>query len=330
MGAYIMKPKLTMLVLLLPLISLAQSGRWHMDFDDDLAAAAAVRQAEPGGFTITFLTGVFPETIALGASYAGPAVAANAFFDPGDGNSYPYSNKTITVLGNYVRFSGDWRTSAGIYAYMFSGTLNTNSYTCEFSGGFTNIHTSAVSAYRAMFYNCTAVTSIRHNPLPRLSGGFGQSMFRDTFSGMSGVTGSLPQGFLDTSGMVSDTLRDFMFFSVCRGMSGVTGSLPQGFLDLSGLSGSSYGQGFVMQYACAGMTGITGGNITISADYTAFSADNASSVFRYMFDGCSNWQGYVYWGGSLLTDAFSPSSDTDMFRNCASKPNFGTLHANWK
>ena len=311
---------------MIPTLSFSQ---WAMDFDEDWATTIQ-KQIEPGPFTITFLTGTFPESITLGSSYAGPAVAANAIFDPGDGNNYVYSNKTIAVLGNYVRFMGDWRTSGGIYAHMFSGTLNTNVYTCEFSGGFTNLHTSTAYAYEAMFYNCTAVTAIRHNPLPRLSGGFGSSMFRDTFRRMSGVTGSLPQGFLDTSKMVSGSMYDFMFHSTCRNMSGVTGVLPQGFLDLSGLSGSVYNQGFVLQYACAGMAGITGGNIIISANYTALSGSNASGIFRSMFDGCSNWRGYVYWGDVLLTDAFDPSNETDMFRGCASKPNFDTLHANWK
>ncbi len=214
-----------------------------------IGAAETTQDVE---FRVTFLTGTFPETISLGASYDGPADPSLALYDAGDGNWVEYTGKTITRLGDYIAFKGDWRTSDGIYAHMFNSTFQSNAYTCKFSGALEHTPTTFVGCYREVFRNCTAVTLIEDNPLPILTGAPAVDMFRQAFHGMSSVT-SLPEGFMDTRGLEGAPATR-MFREACRGMSSVT-NLPEGFMDTSGLTGTPAGHMF--QAACWGMSSVT-------------------------------------------------------------------------
>ena len=203
-------------------------------------------------FRVTFLTGTFPATISLGASYAGPADSSLALYDAGDGNWVEYTGKTITRLGDYIAFKGDWRTSGGIYAHMFNATFQSAAYTCKFSGALEHTPSTFVACYQGVFRFGTAVVAIEDNPLPILTGAPAGSMFREAFSGMSSVT-SLPEGFMDTSGLTGAPANR-MFYLACNGMSGVT-SLPEGFMDTRGLTGAPATSMF--RSACADMSSVT-------------------------------------------------------------------------
>ena len=307
---------------LLSLVALTTCGNRALDFDDDFAAAGAKKGVGP--FTITFLTGDFPASITLGAAYTGPGDASLAEYDPGDGEWRTYAGKTITRLGNYIAFRGDWSTSAGNYYNLFNDSLKSDAYTCDFSGAFT-AYPNHNSAYRQMFRNCTAVTAIRDNPVPVLTGAPAANMFDTMCFGMSGVTGELPSGFADTSGLTGAP-GVFMLRYVCYGMSGVTGVLPMGFADTSGLTGAPAAGMFYQ--ICFGMSGLTGGNLNLGTGIT-FTADNVD-VLAYMFYGCRQWTGNVYWGDDLITDQIIPTTRIYTFGGCTSKPNYYTLDDNWK
>ena len=241
---------------LISLVALTTCGNWNLDFDDDFAAAGAKKGVGP--FTITFLTGDFPASITLGTAYTGPGDAALAEYDPGDGEWRTYTSKTITRLGDYIAFRGDWRTADGNYYSLFNASFQSTAYTCDFSGAFT-AYPNHNWAYREMFRNCTAVTAIRDNPVPVLTGAPGADMFRAM---------------------------------------------------------------------CYGMSGITGGNLNLGTGIT-FTADNVG-VLAYMFSQCTQWTGSVYWGDELITDQITPATRIYTFQGCTSKPNFDTLHLNWK
>ena len=211
--------------------------------------AAAVPQ-----FRVTFLTGTFPTNIVLHADYAGPATAANALYDSGDGVWHEYTSKTIPVTGDYVAFRGDWRTAAGTYNSMFRSTFQSAAYTARMSGQLTQKPSTNASAYLALFRDCTAITEIQDNPMPLLTGAPGASMFQATCYNMTGVTGALPSGFMDTRGLTGAPAAN-MFNTSCYGMSGVTGALPEGFMDTSGLTGAPAANMF--NYACSGMSKVT-------------------------------------------------------------------------
>ena len=236
-----------------------------------------------------------------------------------------YTSKTITRLGDYIAFRGDWRTADGNYYSLFDASFQSSAYTCDFSGAFT-AYPNHNNAYRLMFRNCTAGYSNQGQPSsPVLTGAPGLSMFHQMCNGMSGVTGALPAGFADASGLTGAPAVN-MFYQMCRGMSGVTGALPAGFADASGLTGAPAVNMFYQM--CNGMSGVTGGNINIGAGIT-FTADNVNTLTR-MFDGCTQWTGSVYWGDYLITDQITPTTRIQTFDSCTSKPNYYTLHANWK
>jgi len=213
-------------------------------------ARAVVEVSE---FRVTFLTGTIPANIVLHADYTGPATAALALYDSGDGVWHEYTSKTIPVVGSYVAFKGDWRTAAGTYDSMFRSTFQSTNYTARMSGQLTQKPSANANAYMRLFQDCTAITEIQDNPMPLLTGAPGTYMFYATCYSMSGVT-NLPAGFMDTSGL-EGTPASFMFAHACRDMSKVT-SLPEGFLDTSGLTGAP---GAYMFYStCNGMSGVTG------------------------------------------------------------------------
>ena len=117
-----------------------------------------------------------------------------------------------------------------------------------------------------------------------------------------------------------------MFRDMCNSMSGVTGALPDGFADTSGLTGAP--AEYMFSFVCQGMSGLTGGNINIGAGIT-FTVDDMGALQR-MFYGCTQWTGSVYWGDDLITDQITPATHTYTFNGCTSKPNYYTLDANWK
>lgn len=236
------------------------------------------------------MTGTFPATITLNAGYTGPDNAALAEYDPGDGIWRTYTDKTITRLGSYIAFRGDWRTSAGTYSSMFRATLQSAAYTCEFSGAFT-AYPSHASAYMEMFQDCSAVTGIRDNPVPVLTGAPAGSMFSYMCRGMSGVTGPLPAGFADTSGLTGAPAVS-MYREMCRDMA------------------------------------ITNGNIIIGENLT-LDATNVVTMTE-MMRGCGSWEGEVFWGSGLLVEQVTPSTKILTFYGCTNMPGFATLHENWK
>jgi hypothetical protein len=146
---------------------------------------------------------------------------------------------------------------------------------------------------------------------------------------MSGVTGSLPAGFLDTSGLTGSPASS-MFYVACQNMSGVTGSLPSGFLDTSGLTGSPAATMFY--FACNGMSKIESGDFAISTNVTLTAANIAGttgplgSAWRNM----AKWTGQVYWGTNVIHHVLTPDTDTDAFLGNVLMPEYDTINANWK
>lgn len=278
----------------------------------------------PEGFVITFSTP--PASITLGATsaYAGPADPAKALYDSGDGVWRSYASNTIPVVGEYVAFKGDWRTSSGTYQNMFYGTFKDTPYSCSFSGSFEHAATAA-DAYNSMFRDCNKVVAIHDNPLPPIIGTPFSSMFAYAFRNMSGVT-SLPEGFMNTSGLTGSH-ASFMFYMVCRGMSGVT-ALPENFLDTSGLTGAPAVGMFAN--ACNGMSGVTNAYVFTFSSNITFTAANVTTVtdgWRNM----SNWKGQVLWGTNVLALAIPiPDADNNAFVGCVNMPNYGVIHGNWK
>jgi hypothetical protein len=199
-------------------------------------------------FTIRFLTGVFPTNLILGLT---PSVTNAAQYDPGDGVWYGFTSRTITLAtaSSYISFRGAWTNSSRTYQSLFSGTFNTNTYTCQTEGSFSNTP-STTNAYYDMFLNAKTIVSFTTNPIPLLTGPPAANMFRTTFNGMTGVT-NLPDGFMNTSGLTGAPAAS-MFESACRDITGVT-NLPAGFMNTSGLTGSPAGNMFYR--ACLNMTG---------------------------------------------------------------------------
>ena len=253
--------------------------------------AARSRAGAATPFTITF-AGTTPATVVLHAEYTGPAVPAQALYDAGDGNWTAYTSNTITLAGSYLRFSGDWRTAAGTYQAMFKSALAGGGYTCVFSGTLEGAATAS-SAYYEIFRDCTSVVSIAENPFQPITG----------------------------------APAAYMFSYACSGMSGVTGSLPAGFLDTSGLTGAP--ATYMFRYACYNMSGVTSGDIVIGAGITLTSA-NVVGPLSNMFSGAANWTGQLYWGSDVIHTVLTPDSDIDTFAGCTSMPDFATIDANWK
>jgi hypothetical protein len=312
-------------------------------------------------FTVTFVSGTPPETVVLHADYTGPATPSQALYDAGDGNWRAYTTNTITMRGSYLKLKGDWRTVLGRYKGMMYNSLAGAGYTCEFSGTLDYAATAA-GAYQDIFRDCTRVVAIRDNPFQPIVGSPAVDMFRAACNGMSGVTGSLPAGFMDTSGLTGSPAAN-MFLSACQTMFGVTGSLPAGFLDTSGLTGSPAAGMF--QSACYGMSGVTGSlpagfmdtsgltgspaanmfrlacygmskiesgdfaistNVTLTAANIAGTAGPLGSAWRNM----AKWTGQVYWGTNVIHHVLTPDTDTDAFRDSVLMPEYDTIDANWK
>jgi len=236
------------------------------------------------GFRVTFLTGTTPTNIVLHASYTGPATAAAALYDAGDGVWRAYTANTISNVTGYVAFKGNWLNAAGGYQGMFYSTFASAAYTCKFSGALETTPTAFSSCYRDIFRGCTAVTAIEDNPLPILTGTPAASMFAYACYDMYGVTGSLPAGFMDTSGLTG-TPAASMFAYACYDMSGVT-ALPAGFMDTSGLTGTPAASMFA--YACYNMYGVTGSLPTGFLDTSGLTGAPAESMFRL---ACYNMYG---------------------------------------
>ena len=192
-------------------------------------SAGVLADANAGAFRVTFATGTAPTNIVLHADYAGPAVAGAALWDGGDGWWQPYSSRNLRISGKYVAFKGEWRTAAGTYDSMFYNSFTGSTYTATFAGSFSRAASAKASAYRRTFRGCNAVTSISANPLPKLTGACGASMYYETYRDMTRVAGALPTGFMDTSGLTGAPAAN-MFNAACESMSGVT-SLPTGFMD---------------------------------------------------------------------------------------------------
>ena len=277
------------------------------------------------GFRVTFLTGTTPTNIVLHASYTGPATAAAALYDAGDGVWRAYTANTISNVTGYVAFKGNWLNAAGGYQGMFYSTFAA-AYTCKFSGALETTPTAFSSCYRDIFRDCTAVTAIEDNPLPILTGTPAADMFRNACFGMSGVTGALPAGFMDTSGLTG-TPATGMFQDACANMSGVN-ALSTGFLDTSGLTGTPATN--MLAYSCYGMSSVTGGDIAIGANITLTSA-NVVGPLTSMMQNMPNWTGNVYWGAQPLTDQIAnPDSDTNAFAGNVLMPGYADMGANWK
>ena len=245
------------------------------------------------GFRVTFLTGTTPTNIVLHASYTGPATAAAALYDAGDGVWRAYTANTISNVTGYVAFKGNWLNAAGGYQGMFRSTFESAAYTCKFSGALETTPTAFASCYREIFRECTAVTAIEDNPLPILTGTPATDMFR----------------------------------LACYNMSGVT-ALPAGFMDTSGLTGTPAGSMFLA--ACADMTGVTNAYTFNMSSNITFDSTNVATLASG-FANMPKWGGQVMWGTNVLVEAIPiPSADINTFAGSTNMPNYSTINANWK
>jgi hypothetical protein len=308
-------------------------------------------------FTVTFVTGAPPTNVVLHADYAGPAVAAQAEYDAGNGVWTSYTSKTIVMQGSYLKLRGDWRTAAGTYNSMFRNSFAGAAYTCEFSGTL-GYAATASSAYQKMFLGCTKVTAIRNNPFQPIAGSPAVSMFDETFADMSGVTNSLPATFLDTSALTGSPAQSMlryacynlkatgslpvgfmdtsgltgapavsMYRAACYLMSNVIGGLPAGFLDMSGLTGEP--TTFMFNLACRGMAKITSGDFVISTNVTLSNA-NIVGPLTDAWRGMAEWTGQVYWGTNVIHTVLTPDSRITTFLDSTKMPDYATINANWK
>ena len=328
---------------------------WQADWDWTFFSAAK-KEKGPDYLTFTFVSTV-PATVTLGADYAGPASAlAPAQYDSGDGVWRDYDSKTITMRGQYLSFRGDWRTAAGTYQNMFYDAFATSQ--CEMRGQLKYDANNKISGYDSILRNCSAIVAIIDNPLPLIEGAPMSRQFYCSFYMMNGVTNSLPAGFLDTSrlsgpaatfmfelacrnlsarGPLPDGFLDMRGFtgsvpayfipSACRGMAYVTGTFPVGFLDMRGMSGDPTASAF--KGATYGMSNIQGGNIYFSSDIS-FTSANVNSITQIMAFN-TKWTGTVFWGDTPITTAIpTPDTRNYAFVGCTLKPNYATIHANWK
>ncbi len=304
--------------LLLTLAAYAQDASVLLPF-------VTAESGRPEGFVITFSAP--PTSIRLGATvaYAGPADPAKALYDSGDGVWRIYTGNTIPISGNYIAFKGDWRTAAGTYQNMFYGTFRDTPYSCEFSGSFEHAAT-ADNAYRSMFNDCNKVVAIHDNPLPPIIGTPASYMLAATCYNLSGVTGSLPDGFMNTSGLTGAPAEN-MFDNACRGMSGVK-NLPDGFMDTSGLTGAPAERMFFQ--ACFNMSGVTNSYVFNISSNVTLTANNVGSPFSSAFRDMSKWTGTVMWGTNVLFEAIIPATRTYTIQNCTQIPGYDSFHANWK
>lgn len=308
-------------------------------------------------FRITFLSGTTPASITLSSLYPGPGTASLALYDAGDGNWVAYTSKTLTIVGSYIEFAGDWRTSGGVYDSMFDGTLNSTGYTCKFSGAFKAEPSTYAFVYRRMFQNAKAVVEIEHNPIPAVSGTPGANMFLRTYAGMSDVV-NLPAGFLDTSKLTGAAANDMLSFAAyqmskvvtlpagfmdirrltgtlaprmmsnaCRDMGAVT-ALPEGLGDFSGFSGDPGTA--ALQAAFQGMSKVACGHVFNFSSNVTFTSANVVGPLTGTWRNMTLWTGEVMWGTNVLPLAFAPNSDINTFENSTNMPNYAIIDANWK
>jgi hypothetical protein len=210
-------------------------------------------------FTVTF-TGTNPAVLILGSTWAAPKVAANALYDPGDGNWYAYGDPVATgrvlqVLGSVIRFKGDWRKSGDTYTSLFASTFTGTTYWASLSGAF-DAYPAHASAYQAMFSACTRITNITDNPVPILSGAYAAGTYKEMFKNCTGLTGALPAGMIDTSqlsgGLAGAEFADEMFAN-CAGIT----SLPDNFLNTTGMVGmAGSGQFNAILYGATALTNL--------------------------------------------------------------------------
>jgi hypothetical protein len=274
-------------------------------------------------FTIRFLTGTFPTNLILGLT---PSVTNLAQYDAGDGIWRGFTSRTITLAtaSSYISFRGSWTNSARTYQALFSETFNTNTYTCQTEGAFSNKPAMA-NAYREMFQNAKAIVSFTTNPIPILTGTPGVAMYNRSFDGMSGLT-RLPDGFMDTRGL-SGPPSGSMCYLACRNMSNVT-NLPVGFMDFSGLSGPP--ASLMIASACNGMSSLVSGYCNLSSNIT-FASTNVASPLSFAFANMPKWTGTVYWGTNRIYDVISnPATDANTFQNSTLVPGYTNMLSNWK
>ncbi len=109
-------------------------------------------------------------------------------------------------------------------------------------------------------------------------------MFQSTFSGCSGLTGSIPENlFSDISGAPASS----MFFATFNGCSGLTGSIPEDlFAGISGAPAQALFQGTFMN--CSGLSGSIPENL-----FAGISGAPAQSMFNSTFSGCSGLTGSI-------------------------------------
>jgi hypothetical protein len=278
-------------------------------------------------FTITFVTGTPPTTLSLGvgAAYAGPATPSQALYDAGNGVWTAYTSNTITMRGSYIKFRGDWRNASGSYLNMFYNSLTSTDYTCEFSGTL-DFAATAANAYNTIFRGNTRVTAIRTNPFQKITGSPSASMFNGSFYGMSGVTGQLPPGFLDTSALTGPPAAN-MFVGVCFNMGNVTGSLPSGFISAINMNGPPSANMYLI--ACQGMANITSGDFQISTN-VSLTDGNIIGPLTSAWRDMPRWGGQVFWGTNVIHTVLTPTSDINAFAGSTNVPGFSTMNANWK
>jgi hypothetical protein len=278
-------------------------------------------------FKITFVSGTPPATLSLGVgeSYAGPATPSQALYDAGNGVWTAYTSNTITMAGSYIKFRGDWRNASGTYQNMFHTSLTSTVYTCEFSGTLDYAATAA-NAYRAIFSSNTRVTAIRTNPFQRITGSPAVNMFLASCINMSGVTGSLPDGFMDTSRLTGPPAAG-MFAYACSGVANATGSLPSGFLSTINLTGPPT----VAMYnnACNGMSKITSGDFQISTN-VALTDGNIVGPLTDAWRNMPRWGGQVFWGTNVIHTVLTPTNDINTFASSTNVPGYSGMNANWK
>jgi hypothetical protein len=229
------------------------------------------------------------------------------------------------MAGSYIKFRGDWRTVNGTYQNMFYNSLTSTNYTCEFSGTL-DYAATALNAYNSIFRGNTRVTAIRTNPFQRITGSPVVSMFVSSFFGMSGVTGSLPSGLLDTSALTGAPAAN-MFAFAFQNVSGVTGSLPSGFMSTINLTGPPSANMYLN--ACQSMQKISSGNIQISTN-VSLTDGNIVGPLNSACQDMPLWGGQVFWGTNAIHTVLTPTNDINTFYLSTNVPGFSTMNANWK
>jgi hypothetical protein len=274
--------------------------RWQASTSTVTAVTTAVVTND---FTIRFLTGTFPTTLTVGLT---PSVTNAAQYDPGDGVWRVYSARTITLAAgsSYISFRGAWTNSSRTYQALFSGTFNTNTYTCQTEGAFSNKPVNG-DAYRDMFLNAKTIVSFTTNPIPLLTGAPAANMYRGTFNGMTGLT-NMPAGIMDTRGLTGSPAGN-MFDSACLNMSGVK-NLPDGFMNTASLTGAPASSMFYS--ACNGMSGVT--NLPVGfLNTSGLAGAPASDMFRA---SCQNMSGVTNLPvGFLNTSGLTGAPSANMF-----------------